>query len=69
MDDKRRKKKEVLDLISAFAVTALIVGILITAFAKDNTPTGDAGRIIVIISFIIAAICQIIIWFRRRSSS
>ena len=67
MDGKQRKKKEILELILAFSVTALVIGILITAFAKDNTPAGDAGRIIVIVSFIITAVCQMIIWFRRRS--
>ena len=63
-------KKYVLNLVSAFAVVALIIGIIITAFAKDNTAASDAGKIMVIISFIVAAVCQIIVWItgKKRKS-
>ena len=59
-------KKELINLILAFAVTAMVIGIIITAFAKDYTLTSDIGKGIVVVSFLVAAVCQIIIWIGRR---
>ncbi len=44
----------------------LLTGIAINIFAKENTPLGDAGMLTVIISFLVAAICQIILWITDR---
>ena len=61
------KNTTVLDLVHAFAVTALVVGIIITIFAKEYSTAGDVGKIIVIVSFCVTAVCQIIKWIRRKT--
>lgn len=55
------KKREVINLILAFAVVVLIIGILITAFAKENSSASDAGKVIVIVTFLITITCEVIL--------
>lgn len=59
-------KIEVIRLISAFSVVGMIIGIIITIFAKDYTLTGDIGKGLVVVSFLVTAVCQIIIWVMIR---
>ncbi len=59
-------KREVVDLILAFAMLALLIGIGINIFTKENTLLNDIGHIVVIASIIVAVICQIILWIRKR---
>lgn len=60
------KKQEIVGLILAFAMLALLIGLGIVIFAKENTFLGDLGMVTVILSFLTGAVCQIILWFARR---
>ena len=59
-------KREILNLIAAFAVVALIIGMIMAMIAEDYTLTDDLGKGIVIVSFSIAAVCEIILWISRK---
>ncbi len=63
-----RNPRDVLSLIEAFAVVALIIGIIISAAAEDYTVTDDAGKATVVVSFIVAALCQICIWIINKKN-
>ena len=60
------KKRDIVSLVLAFAMLGLLIGIGINIFTKENTPLNDIGHITVIISAIVAAICQIILWIIYR---
>lgn len=63
-----RTPRDVLSLIEAFAVVVLIIGIIISAVAKDYTAADDAGKAMVVVSFIVAALCHISIWVINKKN-
>ncbi len=60
------RRRLVVNLISAFAVLGVIIGIIITVFAKNGTGLSEFGMGLVLICGIIAIIFQIIIWISGR---
>lgn len=60
------KKRDIVSLVLAFAMLALLIGIGIMIFSKEQTLLNDIGHLVVILSFIVAAISQIILWIINR---
>ena len=58
--------RKVVNLISAFAVVGVIIGIIITVFAQNGTGLSDFGMGLVLICGVIAIIFQIVIWISGR---
>lgn len=60
------KKIEIVGLILAFAMLALLIGLGIVIFATENTSLHDAGMLTVIVATVIGAICQLILLISRK---
>lgn len=66
MDKKRMGKKEIVELVSAFAMVGLIAGVVITIFAESDTAIGEVGMVMVVVGFCVVAVCQVIVWIGRK---
>ena len=58
--------RNVINLISAFAVVGVIVGIIMIVFSEYGSAVNEAGMGTVVVCGIVAVIFQIIIWIMRK---
>ena len=58
--------RNTVNLISAFSVVGMIVGIIIVIFSESGSSLSDIGMVTVIAGAIVTAICQIIVLILRR---